>query len=71
MHKWLYGSLAALSLVTCLATGALFFLGYIEPETYRKGLAAASLAWFVFAAAWSGKAARSQKHHGGRNSSES
>ncbi len=58
MHRRYYRLLAALSFAACLASGVLIFLGYIEPGTYRKMLAAASLAWFVFAAAWSVKPKR-------------
>jgi hypothetical protein len=61
MHSWLYGLGAAVSLAACLASGVLFFLGYVEVETYRNVLAAASLAWFIFAAAWSGKTAKPQR----------
>ncbi len=63
MRRTLYGLLAALSFAACLASGVLVFLDYIEPETYRRMLAAASLAWFVFAAVWSGKTVRSRQSH--------
>jgi hypothetical protein len=61
MHSWLYGLGAAVSLAACLASGVLFFLGYVEADTYRNVLAAASLAWFIFAAAWSGKTAKPRR----------
>jgi hypothetical protein len=56
MHRGLYASLAAVSLAACLASGAVYFIGYVEAESYRKALAVASLAWFIFATAWSGQA---------------
>ena len=68
MGTWLFGLLAALSLAACLASGLIFFLGYVEAETYRRALAAASLAWFIFAAAWSGKTTKPPKNHGEGNS---
>jgi hypothetical protein len=68
MHGWLYGLLAALSFAACLASGVLFFLGYVESETYRNALAASSLAWFVFAAIWSGRTVKSPRSHEGRGS---
>ena len=70
MHRTLYGLLAALSFAACLGSGVLIFLGYIETETYRKMLAVASLAWFVSAAAWSGKPTKPLEKHGEANSSE-
>ncbi len=69
MHRTLYGLLAALSFAACLASGVLIFLGYIETETYRTMLAVASLAWFLFAAAWSGKPTRPLEKQGEANSS--
>ncbi len=63
MQRKLYGLLAALSFAACLVSGVLVFLDYIEHETYRRMLAVASLAWFVFAAAWSGKTVSSRQSH--------
>jgi hypothetical protein len=68
MHGRLYGLLAALSFAACLASGVIFFLGCVEPETYRKTLAASSLAWFLSAAAWSGRKRKSPENHGESNS---
>lgn len=63
MQRTLCGLLAALSYAACLASGVLVFLGYIESGTYRKTLAVASLAWFVFAAAWSGRPVAARQRH--------
>ena len=41
--------LAVLSLLACLSFPLLYFWGQITLETYKDLLAAASLAWFVFA----------------------
>ena len=68
MHSWLYGLGAAVSLAACLASGVLFFLGYVEAETYRKALTAASLAWFILAATWSGKTVKPQRDEEERTS---
>ena len=67
MYRGLYASLAAVSLAACLASGAAYFLGYVEAESYRRVLAAASLAWFIFATAWSGQTAGSLKKRTKRN----
>ena len=55
MYRGVFASLAAVSLAACLASGAAYFLGYVEADSYRKALAVASLAWFIFATAWSGQ----------------
>ena len=67
MYRGLYASLAAVSLAACLASGAIYFLGYVEAESYRRALAAASLAWFIFATAWSGRTTGPPKKRGKRN----
>lgn len=64
MHKSVCGLLAVVSLAGCLASGLLFFLGYFEAEAYRKTLAAASLAWFIFATAWSRRKTKPLKGQG-------
>lgn len=64
MFRTVFGLLAALSFAACLASGVLVFLGYVESETYRRMLAVASLAWFVFAPASSGKAVRTLQDRG-------
>ncbi len=70
MFRTVFGLLAALSLAACLASGMLVFLSRVESETYRRMLSVASLAWFVFAAAWSGKSTIPEEKQGEANSSE-
>ena len=70
MLRTVFGLMAALSLAACLASGILVFLGCVESETYRRMLSVASLAWFVFAAAWSGKSTRPLETQGEADSSE-
>lgn len=63
MFRTVFGLLAALSFAACLASGMLVFLGCVESETYRRMLSVASLAWFVFAPACSGKPTRPPQNH--------
>ena len=55
MLRSVYGWLAAISLAGCLAAPVLYFIGYVEADTYRNALAGMSLSWFVFATAWAGR----------------
>lgn len=64
MYRPLLAWLAAVSLVACLASGVAYFLGCVEAETYRNALAAASLAWFISATAWSGQTTGTLKKRG-------
>ncbi len=52
--------MAILSLLACLATPLLHFLGRMEMSTYKALLAAATVGWFVFATTW---ATRPEKKH--------
>jgi len=44
--------MAILSLLACLATPLLYFLGRMEMSTYKALLAVATGSWFIFATAW-------------------
>jgi len=55
MPRSVYGWLAGASLAACLTVPVLHFLGHVGKEAYESILAATSLCWFVFAAAWAGK----------------
>ncbi len=58
MSRLVYGWLAGISLAACLAAAVLYFIGYIEPGTYRSALAVMSLFWFVCATVWAGRSGR-------------
>jgi len=61
MQRILFGILAFISLVLCLAFPILRFLGRIEADRYKSGFLFASIAWFVFATLWATRAKKSSK----------
>lgn len=50
--KTIYAAVSALSLAVCLAAPFLFLQQTLSDRAYKGTLAAASLAWFVFATLW-------------------
>jgi uncharacterized membrane protein (GlpM family) len=52
MKKTLFGLLACLSLLACLLSAWLSFVGRITDAAYKKDFLLASLCWFVFATVW-------------------
>ena len=41
-----------MALGTCLAAPILYFVGYVELDSYKTILAVASIIWFLFAIVW-------------------
>ena len=48
--------ISLIALLGCLIAPVLFFNGMIGREAYRNGLAALSLAWFIFATLYATRA---------------
>jgi len=55
MRGILFGVMSILSLILCLATPIIYFLGKISEENYKLIFLLASIAWFVFATLWATK----------------
>jgi hypothetical protein len=55
MRRVLFGVLSILSLILCLATSIIYFLGKISEESYRLIFLLASIGWFVLATLWATK----------------
>jgi hypothetical protein len=48
----IFGLLALLSLLVCVAMPILFFIGEIEKNSFHAVFLVASLLWFVFSVLW-------------------
>ncbi len=61
MPRIISGIFSLVSLALCLAFSVVHFLGRIDADRFKSGFLLASIAWFIFATLWAGRAKKSSK----------